>query len=137
MTEIHPMATVARSSRSSMAIFLLVLIVGTAIDLSALYMLQHVELGPAARITIALAPLPANLILLAMVLRAIRRLDEFQKRVHFEAVVFAFLATGIAVFIYGYLEKAQFVGSFNTLLIWAFMAIFYGIGYFISANHYK
>jgi len=137
MTEIHPMTTVARSSRSSMAIFLLVLIVGTAIDLSALYMLQHVELGPAARITIALAPLPANLILLAMVLRAIRRLDEFQKRVHFEAVVFAFLATGIAVFIYGYLEKAQFVGSFNTLLIWAFMAIFYGIGYFISANHYK
>jgi len=137
MAEIHPAATLARPSRSGLVLFLVVLVVGTAIDLSALYILQRVELAPAARIAVALAPLPANLILLAMVLRAIRRLDEFQKRVHFEAVVFAFLATGIAVFIYGYLEKAQFVGPFNTLLVWAFMAIFYGIGYFISANHYK
>jgi len=137
MTEVHPATTVDPPSRSGLTRFLLVLVIGTAIDLTALYILQRVELGPVVRIAVALSPLPANLVLLAMIVHAIRRLDEFQKRVHFEAVVFAFLATGIAVFIYGYLERAQFVGPFNTLLVWAFMALFYGVGYFISANHYR
>ena len=71
------------------------------------------------------------------VIRRIRRLDEFQKRVHFEAVVVGFLATGLAVFVYGYLQKAHAVAPLNMALVWAFMLLFYAIGYVIATNHYK
>jgi hypothetical protein len=72
-----------------------------------------------------------------MVLRGIRKLDEFQQRIHFEAVVVAFLATGVTVFVYGYLQKAGAVGPLNTALIWAFMSFAYCLGYFIAARHYR
>jgi hypothetical protein len=117
--------------------FLLVALVATIIDISAARVLDRVPLDPLARIAVALLPLPGNLTLLVMVLRRIRRLDEFQKRIHFEAVVVAFLATGIAVFVYGYLQKAHAVGPFNVLFIWAFMACFYGVGYAVAVRHYR
>jgi hypothetical protein len=49
----------------------------------------------------------------------------------------AFLSTGVAVFVYGYLQKAQAVGPLNMGLVWAFMLIFYAAGYFIAVSHYK
>jgi hypothetical protein len=124
-------------SRASLALFVLVLILASAIDIGAIVALRQFELGLAARIAVALLPLPGNVALIAMVLRGIRKLDEFQKRIHFEAVVVAFLATGVAVFVYGYLQKANAVGPLNTAFIWAFMAVTYSAGYFIAANHYK
>jgi len=124
-------------TRSGLASFFVVLLLASAIDLTAWMTLGRAELGPAARVVVALLPLPGNITLLGMVLSRMRRLDEFQKRVHFEAVVFAFLATGIAVFIYGYLEKAQAVAPLNMELVWGFMTLFYAAGYFIAANHYK
>ncbi|HEX5856173.1 MAG TPA: hypothetical protein VFZ57_11190 [Thermoanaerobaculia bacterium] len=120
-----------------MALFVLVLVVASAIDILAILALRRLELGPTARIAVALLPLPGNIALIAMVLRGIRKLDEFQQRIHFEAVVVAFLATGVAVFVYGYLQKAGAVGPLNTALIWAFMSFAYCIGYLIAASHYK
>ena len=112
-------------------------LVATAIDISAFWFLGRVELGSAARIGVALLPLPGNITLIALTLGAIRRLDDFQKRVHFEAVTVAFLSTGVAVFVYAYLQKAQAVGPLNMVLVWSFMLGFYGAGYFIAVNHYR
>ena len=89
------------------------------------------------RVAIALMPLPGDIVLILLVLRAIRTLDEFQKRVHFEAIAVAFLSTGVAVFVYGYLQQAQVVGSLNAGLVWAFMLIFYAIGYVVAVRHYR
>jgi len=111
--------------------------VATAIDISAWWALGHMELPATARIVVALLPLPGNIVLIAMVLRGIRKLDEFQKRIHFEAVTLAFLSTGVAVFVFGFLQKAHAVGPLNMGLVWAFMVIFYAIGYFIAVSHYK
>ncbi len=72
-----------------------------------------------------------------MIVRNVRKLDEFQRRVHLEAVVIAFLATGLAVLIYGYLQIAQAVGPLNMASVWGFMGIFYVLGYFIAARHYR
>jgi len=72
-----------------------------------------------------------------VILQAIRQLDEFQKRVYFKAVTVAFLSTGVAVIVYGYLEKAQAAGPLNMGLVWTFMVFFYAIGYFIGKVHYK
>jgi len=120
-----------------MWIFLSVLLPASAIDIWSAWALNHLALAPFARLAVALAPLPGNLALIALVLRAIRKLDEFQKRLHFEAVVVAFLATGVIVFIYGFLQKAGAVSPLNTWLIWLFMAITYAAGYGIAVRHYQ
>jgi hypothetical protein len=117
--------------------FLLVLLVASAIDLTAFYLLDRIDLSPPARTGAALLPLPGNIALLLMILRRIRRLDEFQKHVQLEAVAVGFLATGVAVFIYGYLQKAHAVGPLNMGLVWVFMLVFYAIGYFAAVSHYK
>jgi Kef-type K+ transport system membrane component KefB len=119
------------------ATVILTALVAAAVDIGASLMLRYLDVSPAARIAMALLPVPANVWLLVMIVRSVRKLDEFQKRVHLEAVVIAFLATGLAVFVYGYLQKAQAVGALNMGLVWGFMGIFYALGYFIAARHYR
>jgi hypothetical protein len=120
-------------------VFLLVALLASAIDLLASYLLRNPTLGRngAARFAIALMPLPGDIALIFLVLQAVRRLDEFQKRVHFEAITVAFLSTGVAVFVCGYLQQAHIVGFLNSGVVWAFMLIFYALGYLIAANHYR
>ncbi|MGA2593461.1 MAG: hypothetical protein ABSH32_26390 [Bryobacteraceae bacterium] len=120
-----------------MACFILVALAASAIDIVASWTLKHADLGPARRVAVALLPFPGNLALIALVLRGIRQLDEFQRRVHFEAVTIGFLATGVVVFVYGYLQKAQAVGPLNLAFIWVFMSFSYAIGYLIAARHYR
>jgi hypothetical protein len=117
--------------------FAIVLLSATAVDSGASWAIERLVLSPGARLAVALLPLPGNLALIAMVLFRIRTLDEFQKRIHFEAVVVAFLATGVAVFIHGYLQKAGFVGSLRPALLWAFMSVAYAIGYVIAIRQYR
>jgi hypothetical protein len=100
---------ISRAPRLKDMIVFLVVVLLTAIDIGA-GVLGRIELGYTARIAVALAPLPADIALIVLVLRRIRRLDEFQKRVHFEAVTVAFLSTGVAVFVYGYLQRAHAAG---------------------------
>ena len=114
-----------------------VLCVATAIDIGAGWLLGQPEFGSHARIIFALLPIPANLVLVAVIVRRIRQLDEFLRHVHLEAVAIAFLLTGLAVFVYGYLQKAQAVRPLNVGIVWIFMALFYGIGYVIAARHYR
>jgi hypothetical protein len=127
--------TRTRSRRGSL--ILLVTVVASAVDIAAGWALSRLPLSPAGRIAVALTPLPGNVVLLALILKTIRTLDEFQKRVHFEAVVVAFLSTGLAVFVYGYLQKARAVGPMNVGFVWSFMLITYAAGYAIAAKHYE
>jgi hypothetical protein len=118
-------------------VLLVTVLLSLVIDLGASWALGRIELGSAARIAVALSPVPAKIAVIALILQAIRRLDEFQKRVHFEAVTVAFLSTGVAVIVYGYLQKADAAGPLNIGLVWTFMIFFYAIGYFIAKVHYK
>src|SRR5262245_57761238 len=115
----------------------LVSIAAVIIDKVADWALATFTLGPITRVSIALLPLPGNLAVIAVVLARIRRLDEFQKRIHFEAVVVAFLGTGVAVFIHDYLRRAQMAGPLQAAKVWAFMAITYAIGYVLAVRQYR
>jgi hypothetical protein len=95
------------------------------------------ELEPAGRILAALLPVPFNVAVMVLVVKSIRRLDEFQRRVHFEAVAVAFISTGLAVLLWGYLQKADIVGPVNVGLVWVPMTVFYCIGYLVAARHYR
>lgn len=117
--------------------FFLVLLAASAVDIGAGWALGNLALGLSARIAVALLPVPGNLALIVLVLARIRSLDEFQKRIHFEAVVVAFLSTGVAVFVYGYLQKADVVGPLNAAFVWLFMGVSYAIGYVVAIKHYR
>jgi hypothetical protein len=126
-----------RNSVQPAGALLSVLCVATAIDIGAGWLLGQPDFGSHARIVFALLPIPANLVLVAVIVRRIRKLDEFLRHVHLEAVAIAFLLTGLAVFVYGYLQKAQAVRPLNVGIVWIFMAIFYGIGYVVAVRHYR
>lgn len=116
---------------------LVVALLATALDIAAAVALRRMQLGATGRTVLALVPVPGNVTLMVLILRGIRRLDEFQKRVQFEAVAFAFLATMLVVFIYGYLQRAQAVGPLNAAFVWIFMTFAYAAGYGIAVRHYR
>jgi ABC-type Mn2+/Zn2+ transport system permease subunit len=126
-----------RNSVQPVGTLLSVLCVATAIDIGAGWLLGRPGFGSHARIIFALLPIPANLVSVAMIVRRIRQLDDFLRHVHLEAVAIAFLLTGLAVFVYGYLQKAQAVRPLNVGIVWIFMAVFYGIGYVIAVRYYR
>lgn len=118
-------------------VLLLTLLFSMTVDIASSWVLTHLKLGNAGRIAVALAPVPGKFAVIALILVAIRRLDDFQKRIHFEAVTVAFLSTGVGVFIFGYLQEAHVVGQLNMGLVWTFMIFFYATGYFIAKRHYQ
>lgn len=125
------------SASRSPLIFWVVLVVASAIDLGATWLLAQPGYPQAARILFALLPIPMNLVLLAVIVRRIRQLDEFLRRVHLEAAAIAFLLSALAVFVYEGLEKAHCAGPLNAGIAWILIALFYGVGYLMSARHYR
>jgi hypothetical protein len=126
-----------RKSNHPALMFWSVLCIAFVIDIGASWLLTQPGFGPHARIVFALLPIPANLVLLAVIVRRIRQLDEFLRHVHLEAVAIAFLLTALAVFVYEDLQEAHCVGPLNTGIAWISMAVFYGIGYVIAIRHYR
>ena len=108
-----------------------------ATDIVTSLLLARMELGQTARVAIALLPIPANVWLIVITLGSLRRLDEFLKRIQFEAVAVAFLTTGMAALTYGQLQTAEVVGPLNGGTIWAFMLVSYVLGYAVAARYYR
>jgi hypothetical protein len=126
-----------RNANSGNRTLLLTLGLATIIDVGAGWWLGRRDLGQGARIAIAMLPVPANLVLIALIVQRIRKLDEFFRRIHLEAVAIAFLLTGLAVFVYGYLEMARAVRPLNVAIVWVCMTISYGVGYLVALKHYR
>jgi hypothetical protein len=114
-----------------------VALAASVVDVGASVVLDGGSLGQPARLGVALLPLPGCIALLVTAIQVVRRLDEFQKRVQFEAVVIGFLSTGVVVFVYGYLQKAHAVGPINLGVVWLSMIVFYAIGYIVAVRHYQ
>jgi hypothetical protein len=131
------MPLTTRNSSEPIRTLLIVLCFAAAIDIGASWLLGKPGFGSHARIVFALLPIPANLVLVAVIVRRIRQLDEFLRHVHLEAVAIAFLLTALAVSVYEDLQKAHVVGPLNIGIVWIFMAVFYGVGYVIAARHYR
>ena len=112
-------------------------LLAAAADIAAAVVLARSDLGTFGRLAAAVFPVPFNLAVVLLLVKSIRRLDEFQRRVHFEAVVVAFISTGLGALLYGYLQKAQIVGPVNVGLVWVPMTVFYCIGYLVAARHYR
>jgi uncharacterized membrane protein len=123
--------------RSRIAPLLFTLCLASLIDVGTGWLLHQPYLSQRARVLIAFLPVPANLVLVALIVSTIRRLDEFLRQVHLEAVAIGFLLTGLAVFVYAYLQRAGAVPALNVGIVWVFMVLFYGVGYIVAARHYR
>jgi hypothetical protein len=79
-------------------------LVAAAALLAATAALKWLPISSPVRLLIALLPVPAYVHFLVAQVNAVRRLDELQRRIHLESLVFAFPTT--------------FVGILTTWLIW-------------------
>jgi hypothetical protein len=84
---------------------------------------------------IAVVPVIPTLLGLVAILRAIRRMDELQRRIHFEAVVFAFAATAMLTFTYGLLENVLFPRISLTWIL-PVMVVLWTLGQALARRRY-
>ena len=89
----------------------------------------------ALRAIIAVLPVVPTLLGLVAILRAIRRMDELERRVHFEAVAFAFAATALLTFTFGLLENVSFP-QISLVWILPLMVALWGIGQVLARLRY-
>ena len=88
------------------------------------------------RAVIAVAPMLPALLLPAVVVRYLRRVDELQRQIQLEALGFAFAGTAVITFGYGFLENAGFP-RLSWFAIWPIMGALWIIGSFVSQRRYR
>lgn len=88
------------------------------------------------RIAITLAPvIPAGLMCWAIV-RNLRLMDEMHLRIQFEALGFAFAASALLTFSYGFLENVGFP-HLSWLMVWPVMGLMWIIGLAVARRRYQ
>lgn len=85
---------------------------------------------------VALLPMLPCLATAFVILRHIRRVDEFQRKIQFEAVAFAFTLTALLTFTYGFLEGQGFP-RLSMFAVWPLMGGLWGVGVLITHLRYR
>ncbi len=68
------------------------------------WVLDHTSLPDWARIVIALSPIVPFVVFLLLVIASVRSMDELHRRVHLEALAFAFPASVVVLMVLGLLQ---------------------------------
>jgi hypothetical protein len=84
----------------------------------------------------ALLPAPLFAMMFYQMVRVVRRMDELQVRIHFEALAMAFIGTGLICLAYGQLQKAKIVPLAELSSAWVVMAFTYVACYALSHWRY-
>ncbi|MEH3022905.1 MAG: hypothetical protein PGN19_09275 [Pseudomonas oryzihabitans] len=117
--------------------FSAVMLLYVAVLIGSLVLLRHLTDGPPAlRALISLAPVLPCALLCWVVLRELRRLDELQLRIQFEALAFAFAATALTTFSYGFLQNVG-APALSWLMVWPLMGVSWIIGLAIARWRYR
>jgi hypothetical protein len=101
------------------------------------WLLKTQELGPAWRLALALAPVASWVFALTAYSRLIQRLDELQRRIHLEALAFAFSGLAVAMIACEYLRKAGFITTLKPDYVLLMMMVLWPLGYVIAWRRYQ
>lgn len=103
----------------------------------SLYLLKDPQgFGTGLRVVITLLPvIPAGLMCWAIV-RQLRTLDEMHLRIQFEALGFAFAASALLTFSYGFLENVGFP-HISWVCVWPVMGLMWIIGLALARRRYQ
>ena len=115
-----------------LAVTLLLYTTTVFISLSLLKLHPHGLL----RIPIVLLPVIPSCCVPIVVIRLLRRVDEFHRKFHIEALAFAFTGTAILSFTYGWLQVAGFP-QVSWLYVWPLMGVMWIVGGMWSAQRYR
>lgn len=99
-------------------------------------LLQNHDPGSPWREMLALSPLLGGFLAIWAILRALRRMDELQRRVQLEALVIAFTGTAILSFAYGFLEGLGYP-RLSLFVVWPVMALLWILGAAWAARRYR
>jgi hypothetical protein len=99
-------------------------------------LLQHVALATPWRDIVALSPMVSAVTVPWIVLREMRRLDELQRRIQFEAIGFAFAGTAVLTFSYGFLEGLGYP-RLSMFAVWPVLAVLWAIGLALARRRYR
>jgi len=88
------------------------------------------------RVPMALAPVVPVVFVLWAVIRQVRRMDELQRQMQFEALVFAFSGAALLTFSYGFLENVGWP-HLSYLYVLPLMATLWGIGVGVANYRYR
>ena len=87
--------------------------------------LDHAYLNPSARLALALVPVALWAGAIALLVRAMRSLDELQRRIQLEALAIAFPAAMLLGMGVEYLQKAGFARDVTVGELWPVMFLLY------------
>lgn len=93
--------------------------------------LAHVNGPEGLRIAITLAPMIPALVVAAVILRTLSRIDEFQRKLQLDAFAMAFAGTALITFSYGFLENVGFA-KLSMFVVWPLMASLWICGLIIG-----
>lgn len=126
-----------RRPNNSVWILSLAAWIGTYV--AARYSVELAPAGSALRVLIALAPIVPTVLVLWLIWRGVRSLDELHRRVQFEALAVAFPLCLVLLWVLGLLELAIDLDKSNWSYrhVWAMVPMFYLIGLALAWRRYK
>ncbi len=100
--------------------------------------LKFTELTPAARVVVALIPLPFYVALFVVAVRVTRRLDEQKQSIQLEALAFAVIGMLLSTLCYGLLVRADVgVPVLDWEWVWVITVVFYIAGNLVAWRRYR
>jgi|SRR5690349_20771282 len=88
------------------------------------------------RYPLVLSPVLPAAVTLVTFIRFFRRVDELEQRMYLEGFAFAFGASALATFAYGFLEGAGFP-HLNWTFVLPVMVLFWGLGNALARRRYR
>ena len=103
------------------------------------WVLDHVALPEWARILVALSPIVPFVIFLVLVVANVRSMDELHRRVHLEALAFAFPASVVVLMVLGLLQLVIPFDQerFNFRDAWPILWLLYLVGVSFTWRRYS
>lgn len=101
------------------------------------WLLETQVMGRGLRLALVALPVTAWAFCLLGYYRLIQRLDELQRRIHLEALAFAFSTLAVAIIACEYLRKAGFITALKPDYVLAMMMVLWPIGFVISWRRYQ
>ncbi len=124
-------------ARRSVPMLATALLAATALMGSAV-LLKLTELSPAARVAVALIPLPFYVALFIVAVRSTRQLDELKQRIQLEALAFAMIGMLLSTLCYGMLVWADVgVPALEWEWVWVITTVFYIAGHLFAWRRYR
>ena len=107
--------------------------------LGAMLLLKYLPLAAPLKVAIAVVPVIPFAFFIRRFLVHLRSLDELQRRVHFEALAYAFPITILLLMTLGLLQRANVIAAekWSYEEVWLYLPLFYLIGLAVSWRRYR